>query len=108
MEQEYAKRITVTDGPSKGICTIPRSYINPNVFTFPFTFAANRQESRITIKFKVTSPEICGGFKIEGVTEDGVRIKGIYYPPDFDSIFLDKKVAARKGSFTTNSRFNPF
>ena len=64
MEQQYAKRITVTDGPSKGICAIPRSYTNPNFFKFDFTFAANGRKSRKTIKFEVTGPEVCGGFEI--------------------------------------------
>lgn len=108
MEQQYANSITVTDGPSKGVCKIPRSYTNPKVFKFPFTFAANGIESRKTISFKVTGPEISGGFEIKGVTEDGVQVEGMYYPPDFDYILFNKKLVARNGSFIPFSQFNPF
>ena len=106
--EQYENRITVTDGPSREICAIPRSYINPNVFQFAFTFAANGQKSRKTIKFEVTSPEVCGGFKIKGVTEDGIQISGVYYPPDFDYILFGKKLVARNGSLIPYSQFNPF
>lgn len=58
--------------------------------------------------FEVTSPEICGGFEINGVTEDGIQIKGMYYPPDFDYILFGKKSVARNGSFIPYSQFNPF
>ena len=108
MEQQYAKRITVTDGPSRNICAIPRSYTNPNVFKFDFAFVTNGQKSRKTISFEVTSHEICGGFEINGVTEDGIQIRGMYYPPDFDSILFGKKLVARNGSFIPYSQSNPF
>ena len=111
MEQQkrgYTKSITVTDGPSKGICAIPRSQTNPNVFKFAFTFAANGQKSRKTINFEVTSHEVCGGFEIKGVTEDGIKVEGMYCPPDFDYIFFGKKSVARNGSFISYSQFNPF
>lgn len=105
MEQQ---RITVTDGPSKGICTIPISHTNPNFFKFAFTFVSNGQKRRKIIKFEVTSPEVCGGFEIKGVTEDGVQVEGVYCPPDFYYLLFGKKMVARNGSFTPNSQFNPF
>lgn len=109
MEQQYAKEITVTDGPSKGICAIPRSRIDPRIFNFKFKFASpNGEKTRKTISFEVTSPEICGGFEIKGVTEDGIQIRGMYYPPNFDYILFGKKSVARNGSFISYSQFNPF
>lgn len=109
MEQQYAERITVTDGPSRGICAIPRSHIDPKIFNFKFKFASpHGEETCKTINFEVTSPEISGGFEIKGVTEDGIQIRGMYYPPDFDYILFNKKLVARNGSFISYSQFNPF
>lgn len=109
MEQECRCRLIVTDGPSKGICAIPRSRIDPRIFNFKFKFESpNGEETRKTISFEVTSPEISGGFEIKGVTEDGIQIMGTYYPPDFDYILFNKKLVARNGSFIPFSQFNPF
>ena len=109
MKQECRCRLIVKDGPSEKLCAIPRSHIDPRTFNFKFKFASpNGEESRKTINFEVTSPEICGGFEIKGVTEDGIQIRGMYYPPNFNYILFGKKSVARNGSFISYSQFNPF
>ena len=105
MEQQYA----VTDGPSKGICAIPRSRIDPRIFNFKFIFASpDGEETNKTISVEVTSPEISGGFEIKGVTEDGVPVEGMYFPPNFSHIFFGEKKVTKNGLFIPKSQFNPF
>ena len=109
MEIRYEDRITVTGGPSRGICAIPRSYTDPRKFIFNFIFASpNGEEACKTISFKVTGPEICGGFEIKGMTKDGIKVEGRYYPPDFSRIYLEDTKVTKNGWFIPQSPFNPF